>query len=126
MLVADRTILIIDDEPDTVTFLRTWLEDQGFQTLSATDGVQGMRMILEEKPDLILMDLKMPNKTGMQVYRELSRLQTSKPPPVIFITGMTDQRIYGDECQPLPEPVARIDKPIDLKALHAAIEKALG
>ena len=69
--MSARKVLIIDDEPDTVTFLGTWLEDQGFETRSATDGVQGMRMILEERPDLILMDLKMPVMDGMTAIRVL-------------------------------------------------------
>jgi len=119
-------ILIVDDEPDTVTFLSAWLQDQGFATCSAADGKQGMDAIVTERPDLILLDIKMPNQTGVQLYRELRLDESYKHLPVIFITGMAEYQIFDKGCSPLPPPVACIAKPIDLRALLTAIESAIG
>ena len=125
MTVKVKKVLIIDDEPDTITFLTNWLEDNGYAPCSATDGNQGMQVIKSEKPDLILMDLRMPNQTGFQLYRELRLKSDFRHIPVIFVTGMTESQIFGDECTPLPKPEAFIEKPIDLNALHEAIEQIL-
>jgi CheY-like chemotaxis protein len=119
-------VMIVDDEPDIVTYLSTWLEDQGYETCSAADGSQGMQAIISERPDLVLLDLKMPNKTGLQLYRDLRQHETFKHLPVIVITGMTEFQIYSSECEPLSEPEAYIDKPIDLQALRAAIKQVIG
>lgn len=121
-----KRILIIDDDPDTVTYLRTWLEDQGYETQEASDGRQGMRAILEHHPDLVLMDLRMPNQTGRQLYKELRGREGLERLPVIVLSGMSEAQLFDDTCEPLPEPVARLDKPPDLQALDAAIRQALG
>jgi len=116
-------ILIIDDEPDTITYLATWLQDHGYDTCSAADGRSGMKAIISEKPDLVLLDIKMPGQTGLQLYRNMHRNDECKNIPVIFITGMVDYQIFDGECEALPEPAACIAKPFDLQALRAAIEK---
>jgi CheY-like chemotaxis protein len=121
-----KKVLIIDDEPDTVAFLRTWLEDHGYQTCSAMDGEQGMQVILSEKPALVLLDLKMPSQTGMQLYREIYAREELRDLPVVFITGMTEVQLVSSDGTALPEPAARLDKPIDLNALRAIIERVIG
>ena len=126
MSVAKKKALIVDDEPDTVTFLTKWLEDNGFEACSATDGDQGMQAVIEEKPDIILMDLRMPNQTGMQLYRKLRLREELKHIPVIFVTGLTEFQIFGEDSTPLPKPEAFIEKPINLDALHTAIKKLIG
>ncbi len=121
-----KKVLVIDDEPDTVTFLSTWLEDHGYHACSASDGSKGMLAILEESPDLVLMDLKMPNQTGIQLYRDIRCDANLADLPVIFITGMAELQIFDGECELLPEPAARLEKPVDLQALQLAINKVLG
>lgn len=119
-------VLIVDDEPDAITFLDTWLKDNGYETCSATDGARGMKAILAERPDLVLLDIKMPHQTGIQLYRDIRLNDECKDIPVIFITGMVDFHMFDKECGRLPEPAACLEKPIDLKALDKAIKKALG
>jgi CheY-like chemotaxis protein len=125
MGAGKKMILIIDDDPDTVTYLSTWLEDQGYLTSTAADGRQGMEALLREPPDLVLMDLKMPNQSGIHLYKEIKGHETLKLVPVIVITGMVEFELFDNHCVPLPEPVARIDKPPNLEALHTAIKQAL-
>ena len=123
--VRPAKILIIDDEPDTVVFLETYLEDMGYDTCSANDGEQGLAMLHEHQPDLVLMDLRMPRRTGMQLYREIWSQRSHHKIPVIFISGLPDVKIFGDNCTPLPEPAARLGKPINLEQLEEAITAAL-
>ena len=62
-------ILVVDDEPDILTFISTVLEDQGAKVIQAIDGEQALEMALREKPDLITLDLSMPGKTGASSLR---------------------------------------------------------
>lgn len=123
MGLEKKKVLIIDDEPDTVIFMTSWLEDNGYSACSATDGKLGMEVIRREKPDLILMDLRMPHQTGFQLYRDLRLKDAFKHIPVIFVTGLTESQIFSDAGIPLPKPEAFIEKPVDLNALRDAIDK---
>ena len=116
-------ILIIDDEPDTVTYLSTWLEDNGYDTCWASDGHSGMQAIIAERPDLVLLDINMPGQTGLQLYRDLNQNEDYRGISVIFITGLADYQMFDRECEALPQPAACIEKPFNLEALRAAIEK---
>jgi CheY-like chemotaxis protein len=125
MAIRAPRVLVIDDEPDMVIFLCTWLEDNGYETCSAVDGERGLQLILEHRPDLVLMDLNMPYHSGFQLYRELLNMEDLRSIPVIFITGLSQYQIFDSECSPLPGPSACIQKPIDMQCLQAAIERAL-
>lgn len=121
-----RKVLIIDDEPDTVTFLSTWLEDHGYEVCTAGDGEEGLHRLKAERPALVLMDLKMPRRTGIQLYREICQNCDFGPVPVVFITGLPEFQVFDGHCTPLPEPAGRIDKPIDLEALSGMIKQLIG
>jgi len=118
-------VMVVDDEPDTVTFLRTWLEDIGYETCAESDPERVVGAALQQRPDLLLLDVNMPSQSGIEVYRQLRETKPLSGLPVIFITGATDFHLFGRECSPLPEPAARIEKPIDLALLERAIAKAL-
>ena len=124
-VARSKRILIVDDDPDTVTYLGAFLEDHGYEVATAGDGRQGMRAILDARPDLVLMDLMMPNQNGMQLYRDIRHSEALARLPVIVITGMADFQLFGHACVLLPDPAARIDKPPDLEALLHAVEQAL-
>ena len=120
-----KKVLIIDDEPDTITFLGTWLEDLGYATCAASDGLGGMEALLSERPDLVLMDLKMPNLSGVQLYRQILGHEELAALPVIFITGVAEVSLFDGSCERLPEPAACLAKPVDLQKLLDAITAAL-
>ncbi len=121
-----KKILIIDDEPDTVVFLGTYLQDMGYVTCSASDGIEGMRILEQERPDLVLMDLKMPNQTGLGLYRAIVEHEGLRGLPVIFITGVGAYHLFSRGCEKLPEPAACLTKPVDLVSLRRAIEQIFG
>ena len=87
--MSTKKILVIDDEIDTVVYLTTLLQDNGYQTVSANDGQEGMVKVKTEKPDLVILDMSMPQKSGMGFYRELKSNPDLASIPVIFVTGVT-------------------------------------
>ena len=85
----DKKILAIDDEVDTLTFYSEVIEDCNFLPITSSDGVEGLKKAREEKPDLILLDIMMPEKGGMKTYKELKNDPVLKSIPVIIITGIS-------------------------------------
>ena len=86
-----KRILIIDDDPDVVVFLSTLLQDHGYDTLDASDGVEGLEVTRSQKPDLILMDLMMPEKSGISLLSELKQDDELKDIPVVMVTGVSGE-----------------------------------
>jgi len=129
--MAPRKIMVIDDEEDVVTFLTTLLEENGYETCWAMDGVEGLEKIKRERPDLICLDLLMPEKTGILLYREIRKDPELKDIPVIMITGFAApeyplidfKRFISTKS--IPPPEGFMEKPIDQKALLAAIKETL-
>jgi DNA-binding response OmpR family regulator len=88
-------ILIIEDEAPMRTALKDVLEAEGYRALTASDGENGLKRALEEKPDLILLDIMMPKLDGYEVCAELRRLAI--PVPVLMLTakGQVEDRVTG-------------------------------
>jgi CheY-like chemotaxis protein len=82
-------ILIIDDEPDAISFLTTILEDNGFVSISSQTGVEGLEMARKERPDLILLDLIMPEKGGISTFHELKQNPDLSHIPIVVVSGMS-------------------------------------
>jgi len=115
-----KKILVIDDEADTVTYLVTLLQDNGYETVSANDGEEGLEKVKTEKPDLVVLDFTMPQKTGMGVYKEIKTDPDRASIPVVFVTGVTG---FGGDVEGIkkfiearkniPSPEGFFSKPID-------------
>jgi two-component system cell cycle response regulator DivK len=84
-----RKILVVDDDPDNVGYLRDVLEDHGYTTFGASDGVEGLAQARGQKPDLILLDLMMPNKSGIGMFQELKSSPDTQDIPVVIVTGVS-------------------------------------
>ncbi len=78
-----KKILVVDDEPDSVDFVSSILEENGYDYISAYDGVEGLELVRKEKPDLILLDLIMPEKSGIHTsdWALRAALKFSTPRP---------------------------------------------
>ena len=121
--MAGEKVLVIEDKPEMIRILTDYvLGPQGYVTLAASNGEEGLRMALSEEPDLVILDLIMPKMSGLQVLQSLRERQC--PIPVIVITA------YGSE-----EVVVRalrlgandyIAKPFELDEMIHAIERVLG
>lgn len=85
-------ILIVDDEQDIVEFLSYSLKTKGYLTVSAKDGLEAIRKAKEFQPDLILMDVMMPKKDGVQAVKELRMMPEFEKTIIIFLTALSDER----------------------------------
>jgi CheY-like chemotaxis protein len=122
-----KTILIVDDEPDTVTYFCSLLEDNGYVTVSAGNGAEGLEMVKSAKPDLITLDVSMPDTSGVRCYRELREHDEWKSIPVIMITGVSeDFRTFISSRKHVPPPDGYLAKPIDEQEFLALVDKLVG
>lgn len=127
MAEQSKTILVVDDEPDAVTYLTSLLEDNGFQTLAAHDGKEGMALAKEKRPDLISLDITMPEETGVRMLRNLHGDPDTKDIPVVLVTGMNPNfKGFINRQKQIPPPVAYFEKPIDKEKYLAEIKRILG
>ena len=85
-----KKILIVDDELDMITFISEILEDHGYTSISAKDGVEGLEALRRENPDLVLLDLMMPKKSGITMFQELRKDPNLSHIPVVIVTGISD------------------------------------
>ncbi|MBM3744735.1 MAG: response regulator [Acidobacteria bacterium] len=128
-----RKILVVDDEPDVCTYLSRLFQENGYQSACAADGQQAMEAVERERPDLITLDLSMPNKSGVRFYREIKARADLKTIPVVFVTGVTGpggssadtERFYRTRSQ-VPPPDGFIAKPIDPEEVLGLVAKLLG
>ncbi len=109
-----KLVLIVDDEPDTCTYFQTILTDNGFDTVIACDGEEGLTMLRENPPDLVTLDISMPEKSGVRMYRDIKESDEWKNIPVIIVTGISDdfQKFISTRSQVRP-PEGYMSKPID-------------
>ncbi len=112
-----KKILIIDDDPVVVKYLETLFSDNGYETATAYNANEGFEAVRQEKPDLITLDLQMPEEWGPRFYRKLSKSEY-KDTPVIVITGLSGQHA-------IKNAVAYISKPFDPDKLLGVVRKAL-
>jgi CheY-like chemotaxis protein len=116
-------ILIADDDHDFVTVLQTRLESRGFDVVCAHEGIRAIDLAHKEKPDLILLDWKMPAGGGEPILKYLSEKGDTRGIPVIVITGMSESSIEATAIGLGAKAVIR--KPYDPVSLIEAISKAL-
>lgn len=123
-----KKILIIDDEPDILTFLSALLEDHSYVTCVAKDGEEGLVKIHSENPDLICLDLLMANKSGVKLNGEIRKDPSLQKIPVIMITAFGSEQYPGVDFKrfihtrsAVPPPDDYLEKPIDKDTLLATI-----
>ena len=124
---AKKLILVVDDEPDIVAFLTTLLEDNGYRTLSARDGQEAWDRAKAEKPDLVSLDITMPEKSGVRFYRDFKNDADLGKIPVMIVTGVSDdfQQFISTRKQ-VPPPEGYISKPIVEKTYLEKVAEILG
>jgi len=116
-----KKLLIIDDEPGIVEEVRSFFEEEGYETYTADTAKMGMELIEKFKPDLVLLDMKLPDMSGLAVLR---MCKTSYPTiKVIVNTGYVDQHLI-DEAERLGRD-AFLQKPFDLTRLKDEIDQLL-
>ena len=114
-----KKVLIIDDDPIIIKYLQTLLEDNGYQTCTATNSTEGLAATRAEKPDLITLDLEMPGEWGPRFYRKLRQDKELRNTPILVISG-----IDGDHA--VKDAVAFIAKPFDPDKVLGIVKKTIG
>jgi len=121
-----KTILVVDDDPDARTYMTTVLEDNGYATLTANDGAEALGKIEQQLPDLVALDVAMPEKSGVAVYRALKENERLKGVPVIIITGISeDFKRFISSRRHVPPPEGYISKPVDSEELIRMVKGLL-
>ncbi len=127
-----KKVLVVDDDPDIITFVVTVLEENGYTSLMAKNGEAGMIKARKENPDLIILDILMPKESGIKMYRELKEDESLKKIPVIVLSGIarrtflrSQEALTGPGGNPVPEPEAYLEKPVEPDELAEAIGKLI-
>jgi DNA-binding response OmpR family regulator len=126
MSKTSKKILIVDDEPDMLSFLATFLQDNGFEIISAVDGKDCFEKAKKFHPDLITLDISMPEESGVKAFRNIQETEETKDIPVIIITGISkDFKKFIHTRKHVQPPIAYMEKPIDTSELLAKINEVL-
>jgi len=104
---AETRVLVVDDEPDQVTLISKILREEGYQIAKAYDGQQAIESVKRSRPDLIILDLIMPNVNGFEVIEYLKGGEGTRQIPIIVLTG---QELTKKQTQDLNGKVERIVK----------------
>ena len=116
------TILVVDDSREIVELIETVLSQRGHTMLHCFNGVQALKLLETAKPDLILLDMNMPQMGGISFFHALVDKTTGKPKyPVIVITGRGEMKTLFDDF----EVDGFISKPFELDAMIHKVEEVL-
>ena len=123
-------ILVVDDEPDAVEFVKAVMENAGYDVVSASNGEEGLERARAEKPSLIILDVQMPEKDGFAMFDDMQKDLELQSIPVVMLTGVAEQtgiRFSAEEMGAFlgKEPNAYIEKPIDPALLQETVGKLL-
>ena len=114
-----KKILMVDDDPNIIDYLTTLFEDNGFITFAAHNVKEAMETARREIPDLITLDLEMPEEWGPRFYRKLSQEKNLKNIPVIVISGLSGSG------QAIGKAIACLQKPFDRDELLKIVKDTL-
>ena len=127
-----KKVLVVDDELDMRIFVSTLLETSGYKPLTAVDGKEGMLVARREKPSVVILDVMMPNESGIGMYRELKNDPDLKDIPVIMVSALSRKTFFHSQKvldeykgENIPEPAAYIEKPPEADELLEAIQDCL-
>ncbi|NLN34207.1 MAG: response regulator transcription factor [Flavobacteriaceae bacterium] len=116
-------ILLVDDEPDILEFLSYNLVKEGYEVFTASDGAEGIKKAKIEKPDLILLDVMMPEMDGIEACAEIRKIESLKKTLIVFLTARTEEfsQLAGYEAG----ADDYITKPVKPKVLMSKIKALL-
>ena len=120
----NRTVLCIEDEQEMIDLIRLILSRRGFEVLGANGGRQGLEMVRKEHPDLVLLDLMMPDMDGWEVYQQMKADNATKDIPVVIVTAKAQSidKVLGLHIAKVDDYVA---KPFSPQELLTSIETVL-
>ena len=147
-----KKVLVVDDDENTIRFLSVALRENGYEPITAYDGEEGFQRVEDSNPDLLVLDVMMPKRTGFVLFKQLRRNEKYKNIPVIMLTAVADvleedesqagddtfERPFDSLRESLKKTIAQmreeglvrpemfIDKPIDPEELVDAVKELIG
>ncbi|NIO27749.1 MAG: response regulator [Candidatus Latescibacteria bacterium] len=146
-----KKVLVIDDDPNTVKFLSAVLSENGYDTIAAYDGREGLDKVKEATPDLIILDVMMPKKSGFVLFKQLKKDQDYRDIPILMLTGIAGvlEELEAKKEEPdekpfdslreavkkqikqmreegLVKPEMFVDKPVDPDSFVAKVRSLIG
>jgi DNA-binding response OmpR family regulator len=125
---AKKRVLVVDDEADVRNFLKAALIEAGFDVVTACDGFEALDELNKRVPDLISLDLVMPKKSGVKLYRDLTKNKAWKDIPIIIVTGHARDDLGKADLKELTMsgPGVYLEKPVRPDNYVAAVKGILG
>jgi len=118
-----KTVLIVEDEESVRELEKCILEQQGYEVMEARDGLEGLTKAEFRKPDLILLDLMMPDVSGGRMFDEMKRHPATEGIPIVVVTGKPDAHEIFDEQIGTDDVIM---KPFEAEALLGRIKHHIG
>ncbi|MEW5724047.1 MAG: DVU0259 family response regulator domain-containing protein [Thermodesulfobacteriota bacterium] len=118
--MPDKQILVIDDDPVIVKYLTSLFEDNGYKTVAAANGNEALAALKRSKPDLITLDLDMPENYGTKFYRQIRKDEQFGDIPIIVISGVPRAEMS------IKKAVAIVIKPFDREELLKLVRDTIG
>jgi two-component system phosphate regulon response regulator PhoB len=127
-----KKILVVDDEMDIRIFISTLLETNGYKPIVAKDGEEGLKMVQENKPDCVILDVMMPKESGLKLYREIKTNENTKHIPVIMCSAVSKKTFFHSHKEldryhgaSIPPPEAYIEKPPEAEELITCLQQVI-
>ena len=115
-----KKILVVDDDPNVVYYLLGLFHDHGYETCSAANASEAFEVLQREKPDLMTLDIDMPEVTGPQFYRKYTKMDEFKDIPVVVVSGLAKPHLA------IKKAVAVVEKPFDRDELLSIVRDHIG
>ncbi len=113
------SILVVDDDPEIVAMLSTRLGKRGYKVATAADGQRALELAKRDKPDVVLLDVMMPGKSGWEVARALKQDPVTQSVKIVMVSAIGEQ--VNEITSPLYGADAHIDKPFEFERLERVI-----
>ncbi|MFA9434379.1 MAG: response regulator [Deltaproteobacteria bacterium] len=130
--MKEKNILVVEDDLHMRIFITTVLETSGYNATASKDGQEGIRKVKEDRPDLIILDVMMPEEGGVSMYRQLKTDNQFKNIPVVMLSGVESKTFLHSLKMmsiglrdPLPAPEAYVEKPPKAEKLLNIVQKLL-
>jgi len=120
-----KTIVYIEDEPELIDLLQLILKDEKIDFQSAVKGREGLALVRQIKPDLVLLDLMLPDIEGWEIFQQMQQDPSLREIPVIVVTVRTEGLVEGVWPQ-VKQLAGYLVKPFTVHEMRAAVEQALG
>jgi two-component system response regulator VicR len=125
MASDSKRVVCIEDEPEMIDLVRLILGNKGFNVIGANGGVEGLETVRREKPDLVLLDLMMPDMDGWEVYQQMKADSALREIPVVVVTAKAQSidKVLGLHIAKVDD---YITKPFGPQELLESVEKIIG